>query len=512
MRIRLLPALALLAGASTLTAVTALTPAAASIHRAAAVHDGYVFATYGSNGDKAFNRLLGINDNDEIAGYFGAGTQSSPDSGYTIVPPYGQANYTSENIGGPVSTQVTGLNNAGLTVGFIAFDGSNSAWYDNNGVFFKASYPTSDPASPPVDQLLGVNGHDVAVGFYTSGQGYNRGYTFDIATGKYAKVQQPGHGGASLTATGINLAGDISGFIAKDGTREGFIKAGTSFTILKVPGSSSTMALGLNNSSEVVGSYTTGTGSKPRLHGFTWTKKHGYVTVDDPAGAGTTTVNGVNSEGDLVGFYTTDNGHDTRGFLAIPAATQTKSVTLRPMPVGTVTLSHNDAAVADGDIDVIFSFSNAYGFTPNSVHNLALDTGSGSPVVFNQPLTANSAGQADGSIQTDYPIANLNPGDRILVLNGNDNSPAGNEPVAETAPLQSGQVTYKLTPVEVTSGGTSYGTPAGKATLTYNPVAQTLTITVTASGLTPGAHAAHVHVGSCQNQGGVLYMLKDLVA
>ena len=33
-----------------------------------------------------------------------------------------------------------------------------------------------------------------------------------------------------------------------------------------------------------------------------------------------------------------------------------------------------------------------------------------------------------------------------------------------------------------------------------------------ASGLTPGAHAAHIHVGSCQSQGAVQYMLMDFTA
>ena len=37
-------------------------------------------------------------------------------------------------------------------------------------------------------------------------------------------------------------------------------------------------------------------------------------------------------------------------------------------------------------------------------------------------------------------------------------------------------------------------------------------MTLTASGLTPGAHAAHIHIGSCQSQGGVVYMLMDLTA
>ncbi len=35
---------------------------------------------------------------------------------------------------------------------------------------------------------------------------------------------------------------------------------------------------------------------------------------------------------------------------------------------------------------------------------------------------------------------------------------------------------------------------------------------MTAYGLAPGAHAAHIHLGSCQQQGAVKYMLMDFTA
>ena len=60
--------------------------------------------------------------------------------------------------------------------------------------------------------------------------------------------------------------------------------------------------------------------------------------------------------------------------------------------------------------------------------------------------------------------------------------------------------------------GVSYGTPRGRATISYNARHRTLTVTVRASGITPGPHAAHIHLGSCQRQGPVKYMLRDLVA
>ena len=72
-----------------------------------------------------------------------------------------------------MQTQVTGLNNRGVTVGFWApVSGANHGFVDVGGRFRTADFPRS-PASPPVDQLLGVYDSDVAVGFYTDANGNN---------------------------------------------------------------------------------------------------------------------------------------------------------------------------------------------------------------------------------------------------------------------------------------------------------------------------------------------------
>ena len=52
--------------------------------------------------------------------------------------------------------------------------------------------PDRDNASPPVDQLLGINDSDVAVGFYTDGQGNNHGYTYNIRDHRFTAVTVPG--------------------------------------------------------------------------------------------------------------------------------------------------------------------------------------------------------------------------------------------------------------------------------------------------------------------------------
>jgi Cu/Zn superoxide dismutase len=80
---------------------------------------------------------------------------------------------------------------------------------------------------------------------------------------------------------------------------------------------------------------------------------------------------------------------------------------------------------------------------------------------------------------------------------------AGAASPSQTAPLGATGAPVPLTPVEVTPRGTSYGTPSGMATVSYNPAAQKLTVTVSASGLAPGMHAAHIHIGSCASQGPV---------
>ncbi len=293
---------------------------------------GYQFTTLDNDHDLTFNQLLGINDEGLIAGYFGSGAQGHPNKGYLLEPPaYGQGSYVNENFPGSEQTQVTGLNNRGVTVGFwssmntASMNNNNFGFYAVGGSFHEVNYPTSDNDKPQVDQLLGVNNHDVAVGFYLNGAGNARGYTYNISTKKFAMVTVPGAPGGtaapSLTAAAINNDGDVAGFYvvnAKTGATDGFLKLSNGdFIKLAVPGATSTMALGLNDSDWVVGDYVTASGA---THGFIYRLGHGYTTnVDDPDGIGTTTLNGINDENDLVGFYTNPSGSVTFGLLAYPA-------------------------------------------------------------------------------------------------------------------------------------------------------------------------------------------------
>jgi len=293
---------------------------ASTLHPASGTQ--YSFQTLDNAHDLTFNQLLGINDEGLIAGYFGSGAQGHPNKGYLLNPRAGA--YVNENFPGSVQTQVTGLNNEGITVGFWSSMNNANMMNDNHGFvdvagrFRTADFPTGSPATPPVDQLLGVNDADVAVGFYTDANGNNHGYEYNILTNRYSSVVDPGAPSASLTAAAINDHGDVAGIYTNpaNGNTDGFLLSHGRLTDLSVPGSSSTMALGVNNLDEVVGVFVPSSNANA-LEGFTWTPQHGFTTVNDPNGATATTINGVNDFGQLVGFYVDANGN-TDGFLATP--------------------------------------------------------------------------------------------------------------------------------------------------------------------------------------------------
>jgi len=313
------------AGALAATAFAAAGPANASPAGPAV---SYRFQTLNNNADPTFNQLLGINDDGVIAGYFGSGAAGHPNKGYELWTP---GTYRNENFPSSVQTQVTGLNNDGVTVGFwstmntASMTNSNFGFYSRNGSFHNVNFPTGDNASPQVDQLLGVNNHDVAVGFYTNGQGSNRGYEYNIGTHQFTRVLPPGFTSStslqspSLTAAAINDHGDVAGFYNKTSSLvDAFLRLHSGqFIALAVPGAAMTQAFGVNDNDEVAGTYTTGSGNSAQTFGFTWESGHGFTTISDPHGIGATTVNGVNDHGDLVGFYT-DAAGNTDGMLVLP--------------------------------------------------------------------------------------------------------------------------------------------------------------------------------------------------
>ena len=281
----------------------------------APVAAGYSFGTLDDPGDVTFNELLAINNRGHIAGYFGSGTAGHPNTGYILRPPYGHGKYQRIMFPGSAQTRLTGLNNSGVQVGFWFARGRVArvaGWYLDNGRFQSVAFPAAG-ASPPPSELLGVNDHDVAVGFYTDADGLDHGYTYDIATRRFGAIAVPG--ASSVVAAAINNAGSVAGFFTGPaGLTEGFVLApGGRLSVLQFPHATATRATGINDAGEVVGDYQAGPGTR----GFTWTSAQGFAAVDGPGGAVSTAITGVNDAGDLVGYYT-DRAGRTDGLLATP--------------------------------------------------------------------------------------------------------------------------------------------------------------------------------------------------
>ena len=284
---------------------------------------GYSLSTLDDATDLAFNQLLGINNLGHIAGYFGSGAAGQPNHGFIVRRPYSQPKYQSLSFPGSAQTELTGLNDRGVQVGFWSTQ-NNASGVDNNfgcyledGHFRSVNFPTADNTNPPVNQLLGVNDAGIAVGFYTDAKGFDHGYTYDIATKTFTTVAVAG--ASSVVAAAINNSGSVAGFFSGPaGATEGFVlRPSGQMSVLDFPGATMTRALGVNDSGEVVGDYQLGRGHRARTHGFTWTQRHGFTTVDGPDGAVDTTINGVNNAGELVGSYVTRSG-TTDGLLAKP--------------------------------------------------------------------------------------------------------------------------------------------------------------------------------------------------
>lgn len=287
----------------------------------AALAAGPTFKTIDNPADPTFNQLLGINNLGVISGYFGSGMAGHPNKGYTIAPPY--TSFVPANLPDSAQTQATGINAAGTISGFWA--PTNTGTDANYGfIRFKDHtnfiyYSVNDPlaaSSPPVNQVLGVNNKDIAVGFYLDGAVPTpapHGFVYNAVSATLLPFNIGGS--VSDAATGINNNNEISGFYTDaKGVTHGFLKPLTGGVAVRftVPGATTTQFLGVNDNGMAVGFYI-GTDTFP--HGITFNPANAqWVEVNDPNGAMGTTLNGINDKGEIVGFYT-DAAGNTHGML-----------------------------------------------------------------------------------------------------------------------------------------------------------------------------------------------------
>jgi len=228
------------------------------------------------------------------------------------------------------------------------------------------------------------------------------------------------------------------------------------------------------------------------MHEFTWRPRRGFAAVDDPRGAGGTTVERAADHGDLVGFNTGE-------LLTPPQRPTVETVPMQAMPQGAVTIGRDRAGQLTATV-------NAFGLTPGSPHTVRILTHGRGVFASLGTLTADGAGRADAALSA-AAAGRIPDGSRLVIgveggLDGGLDAAAG--AIAQTPVITVRWRTYQL--------GALNGGPRGWVNIAYYPTAKTATVTLNASGLSPGAHAARIHLGSCRSQGPVLYTLMDFVA
>ena len=146
-----------------------------------------------------------------------------------------------------------------------------------------------------------MNSAGQAIGIYSEASGQTNYYLYE--GGKFLLIRLPyeitSSGGATIT--GINNAGDISGYYLDKAYRtNAFLLTQGHLKTLTVPGAVATWAYGLNNVGQVVGYSSPG---PYQASGFVWSESTGFQTVDDPNGNGITIIYGINDKGVIIGSY-----------------------------------------------------------------------------------------------------------------------------------------------------------------------------------------------------------------
>jgi hypothetical protein len=200
---------------------------------------------------------FGINDAGIIVGQYATAAGKTP--GYVL---NGTTLTTINAPSRPNTVNAQGINGNGLIVGFyMGTDGQDHGFMShyNPGsppstltgtAIADPTIPTNVPGEPGAtfvfSQVLGVNDQGIAVGYYGDSTLSQHGFIYNTHTGVYSFLDDPSegfHNGVEVTQiTGINNAGEITGFYTDaNGLAHGFV----SLSSVPEPGSPVLMGIGL---------------------------------------------------------------------------------------------------------------------------------------------------------------------------------------------------------------------------------------------------------------------------
>ena len=211
-----------------------------------------------NDGSTLYTRALGINNSGTVVGdYLNQTGNLTAYHGYLL----NGTTFTTFDVGGPFSTGIAGINNAGDFAGSFGSDAqTNQAFLNVGGVLTEFNGPAGNTNT----QAVGINSSHEVVGTYTDSAGTQHGFSRDPASGAITTIDPPGS--VLTSANGINDAGVIVGFYYDSNSyTHGFFDKGGVFTTFDAPGSQYTTIRGINNEGVIVGGYSDSSGV---VHGY----------------------------------------------------------------------------------------------------------------------------------------------------------------------------------------------------------------------------------------------------
>jgi probable HAF family extracellular repeat protein len=225
--------------------------------------------------------LLGLNDNGVLVG---------TNNGHGVI--VNGLSKTVWDAPGAAGTRINGINRSGQLAGAANISGTLKCFVTTAG----GSTQYFDPGTFGSCTANGLNNAGDVVGQFVDGVGDTHAFLWRGGPMSGNPVELIGYpGGAYSSATGINDAGDIAGWFSDGLSTHAFVLRRGVYTRIDGPGAIDTLAFGINNHGQVVGSYTHS--FTFAVHGFLW--DNGFISTFDETVL--PSISGINSLGQIVG-------------------------------------------------------------------------------------------------------------------------------------------------------------------------------------------------------------------
>jgi hypothetical protein len=218
--------------------------------------------------------------------------------------------YTLLSFPGTLDTLASGIN-PGATTSKIEIVGAYGAdafvAHVSGTKTVKESYEAVNypHAASPID----INDLGQIVGDYLDSSGVYHG--FEVSDKKFTTIDVPFAGAAGTNAEAINNSGEIVGSWSDGGITQGFTLIDGTYTSLNYPGADYTFAFDVNDEGDIVGSY-----ASPDSNGSQCYLLSGgtYTSISVPGAAWTEGI-AINDAGVIVGYYGTSGSSVIQGFV-----------------------------------------------------------------------------------------------------------------------------------------------------------------------------------------------------